>query len=455
MGARMTTYNTRNPLGSSAPMDLYDNAANFDHHTNDVENEFWLDRFGRERCTLFGQEKKNDRLVQAFRDVFQAFLESSGYSGAERSYTAGIVLNGHNEGFVKCDANGSACLFYTPRAGTPLPYTTTGDWESESNLFIVRGDDSLRQDMMKQFGPSYFQFGAIRQKEQGDGWVFIDDADHRPRGFSGPPYVDANGDIIVSFDQSFPKVGSLLVCPDETLALFGITVGASVGLDFAAISMSKDMSLIVNLGEKTVDAETYFRPRVSMTENSDGTFTVTHPPVPSGFETPVMNPSFFGNVDARIVNFTSTTITIAPTVPLNGSVVFDGSDWNVVTAARAKPTVSFNAGVLTVTHQPISYAQEKFALISPRKPNVPISISAGTQQGLNSFSVEFRDPATGNLLSSVPAGSGFFYRRDVEVIAEQGAGSFFIKRGSVKLNAEDVFLENSNLWLLGMQIVQP
>lgn len=309
--------------------------------------------------------------------------------------------------------------------------------------------------LLKQYGPTYIQFGAIRQAVQGGGWRFISDTDHRPRGFSGQPTVDGNGDIIIYFDRGFPKVGGLLVCPDETLALFGITVGASVGLDFAAISMSKDMSLLVNLGDKTIDAETYFRPRVSMSENSDGTFTVTHPPVPSGFEAPVMSPSFVGNVDARIVDFTSTTITIAPTVPLNGSVVFDGSSWNVVTAAKVKPTVSFKAGVLTVTHQPISAAQEKFALISPRKPNVPISISSGTQSGLDSFSVEFRDPSTGGLLSSVPSGAGFFYRRDIDVIAEQGAGSFAIKRGSVKLNAEDVFLENANLWILGMQIVEP
>lgn len=31
----MTTYNTGNPLGSSAAKDLYDNAQNFDHLSND------------------------------------------------------------------------------------------------------------------------------------------------------------------------------------------------------------------------------------------------------------------------------------------------------------------------------------------------------------------------------------------------------------------------------------
>ncbi|MGN5537814.1 hypothetical protein [Alcaligenes sp. Lyrl_28] len=472
----MTTYKTGNPLGSPAPQDLFDNSQNLDHRENDTEKEIWPDRFGRDRLTWYGIERKAERQRDVLESRFDNFLRSSGYQDVG-VYRQGLEITERNQIFWR---DGE---LYRAGASLTLPYTTTGEWAVEGGYFVAVGDAALRQsladadglengaqlvgfkdefnqkwkvsDLLRQFGPTYIQFGAIRQAVQGGGWRFISDIDHRPRGFSGQPAVDSNGDIIVNFDRGFPKVGGLLVCPDETLALFGITVGASVGLDFAAISMSKDMSLIVNLGDKTIDAETYFRPRVSIAENSDGTFTITHPPVPSGFEAPVMSPSFVGNVDARIVDFTSTTITIAPTVPLNGSVVFDGSNWNVVTAAKVKPTLSFNAGVLTVTHQPISAAQEKFALISPRKSNVPISISAGTQQGLNSFSVEFRNPTTGQLLSVVPPGAGFFYQRDVSVIAEQGSGTFSIKRGSVKLNAEDVFLENANLWILGMQIVEP
>lgn len=48
----MTTYNTGNPLGSSAVKDLYDNAENLDIALNDTASTRWVDRFGVSRPTL-------------------------------------------------------------------------------------------------------------------------------------------------------------------------------------------------------------------------------------------------------------------------------------------------------------------------------------------------------------------------------------------------------------------
>jgi|SRR5690625_1568526 len=46
----MTTYNTGNPIGSTDPKDLYDNAENFDQATNGSGH--WKDRLGVTRPTL-------------------------------------------------------------------------------------------------------------------------------------------------------------------------------------------------------------------------------------------------------------------------------------------------------------------------------------------------------------------------------------------------------------------
>ncbi|RYA73925.1 hypothetical protein DD594_28540, partial [Enterobacter cloacae complex sp. 4DZ1-17B1] len=54
----MTIYNTNNPLGSTDPRDLYDNAQNLDQATNTLTDEEWLDRFGVSRLTWFGMEKR-------------------------------------------------------------------------------------------------------------------------------------------------------------------------------------------------------------------------------------------------------------------------------------------------------------------------------------------------------------------------------------------------------------
>lgn len=62
----MTTYKTGNPLGSSAAKDLYDNAQNFDHLSNDRINEKWADRFGVERLTWYGMEKLNENAIAGY-----------------------------------------------------------------------------------------------------------------------------------------------------------------------------------------------------------------------------------------------------------------------------------------------------------------------------------------------------------------------------------------------------
>lgn len=52
----MTTYNTGNPLGSTAAKDLYDNAQNFDFALNSLTQVIWLDRFGVGRRSWYGLE---------------------------------------------------------------------------------------------------------------------------------------------------------------------------------------------------------------------------------------------------------------------------------------------------------------------------------------------------------------------------------------------------------------
>ena len=61
----MTIYNTGNPIGSTAPQDLYDNAQNFDRAVNDVLADTWTDRFGQVRRTLSGADR--DATIQIDR----------------------------------------------------------------------------------------------------------------------------------------------------------------------------------------------------------------------------------------------------------------------------------------------------------------------------------------------------------------------------------------------------
>lgn len=127
--AQMTTYNTGNPLGSKEVKDLFDNAQNFDNFVNNKDARHWPDRFGKDRLTWYGMEER-----------FQEFLINSGYQGIG-DYVAGLELTARNQMFYK---DGE---LYRASATLALPYTLTGDWAQEKDLFVAMGDASLRQDL--------------------------------------------------------------------------------------------------------------------------------------------------------------------------------------------------------------------------------------------------------------------------------------------------------------------
>ncbi|HGV3488319.1 TPA: hypothetical protein ACNGYZ_005446, partial [Raoultella planticola] len=59
----MSTYKTKNPLGSSAVKDLYDNAENVDRFVNDRTKEELDDRLGVLRKTWYGMEMIFNRFI--------------------------------------------------------------------------------------------------------------------------------------------------------------------------------------------------------------------------------------------------------------------------------------------------------------------------------------------------------------------------------------------------------
>ena len=60
----MTSYNTGNPIGSTDPRDLYDNAENFDEAVNNRTADYWVDRLGVSRQTWAGIERSGG--IQGF-----------------------------------------------------------------------------------------------------------------------------------------------------------------------------------------------------------------------------------------------------------------------------------------------------------------------------------------------------------------------------------------------------
>lgn len=82
----MTTYNTGNPLGSAAAKDLYDNAENFDHLSNDQVNELWKDRFGVDRLTWHGMEVRyQEKLSSMGWELIDSFQSGASITRADQA----------------------------------------------------------------------------------------------------------------------------------------------------------------------------------------------------------------------------------------------------------------------------------------------------------------------------------------------------------------------------------
>ncbi|MFX1095002.1 hypothetical protein ABEM57_20515 [Escherichia coli] len=82
----MTTYNTGNPLGSSSAKDLYDNAQNFDHLSNDQSNELWPDRFGNPRLTWHGMEiRYQEKLASMGWTLIDSFQDGANLTRADEA----------------------------------------------------------------------------------------------------------------------------------------------------------------------------------------------------------------------------------------------------------------------------------------------------------------------------------------------------------------------------------
>ncbi|TWI52991.1 hypothetical protein IQ22_02826 [Pseudomonas duriflava] len=135
-----------NTVGSTSPRDLYENAKNLDYLLNG-QNPFYPDRFGRMKESWSGMQAEFRAAQNGRQAQFDAFLMASGYQSLG-TYAAGISITAHNQYVIY---NG---LPYSLSASTAIPYTTTGDWASESSKFILRGDDVLRQDLANTADPS-------------------------------------------------------------------------------------------------------------------------------------------------------------------------------------------------------------------------------------------------------------------------------------------------------------
>lgn len=141
----MTTYFTKNPLGSTSPYDLFDNAQNFDIAVNSITEAIWKDRFGNDRKTYWGMEQQFSAQLLSQEQRFNLFIQNSGYK-VIGDYTEGpLTITEYNQ-LIRYDGE-----LWKLTAATDIPFTTTGtdsaSWVNDSTHFVSIGDAVLRQNL--------------------------------------------------------------------------------------------------------------------------------------------------------------------------------------------------------------------------------------------------------------------------------------------------------------------
>lgn len=115
-------YNLPRPIESHEPLRLID-----------------IDIFPEE-AKKYAEESENwaNKSKNYYENTLEALSEGEVYIG---DYAPGLVVNNYTEFF------GKDGIWYRPSPDLELPYAITGDWETESLLFLSIGDTSLRKDL--------------------------------------------------------------------------------------------------------------------------------------------------------------------------------------------------------------------------------------------------------------------------------------------------------------------
>ncbi|WP_157953031.1 tail fiber/spike domain-containing protein [Limnobaculum parvum] len=232
----MTTYNTGNPLGSPAAKDLYDNAENFDHLSNDRVNIEWNDRFGVPRKTWYGIEKWAQEAISKYGyitiDSFQ--------DGAELTLPNQVLRwklpDGDGE-YYRWDGEFPKSV---PVGSTP---ETSGGIGAGKWLGV--GDAALRTELEDPEGSTkYPEFQLARWRDEGDirGWGAVCDGVTDDITAIQQAISDTGGHIVIPHNIF---ISTHLLVKDKTNPTVEFRNGADLTIDTNFIFADKYRGIIV------------------------------------------------------------------------------------------------------------------------------------------------------------------------------------------------------------------
>jgi len=142
-----------NPLGSTSPYDLFDNAQNFDFAANSITEAIWKDRFGKSRHTWYGIESM---ALQAMLNY--GYITKKSFEQGAALYTPNTVLQLESNGeYYRWDGDWTQPKVVAPAS---TPETTGGIGPGK---WVGVGDASLRSDLFA--GPVRVRVGGLALRD--------------------------------------------------------------------------------------------------------------------------------------------------------------------------------------------------------------------------------------------------------------------------------------------------
>lgn len=241
----MTTYSTKNPMGSIDPRDLYDNSENLDHLSGDRDNETWPDRFGVPRLTWHGIEVMSQNAIANYGWI----LVDSFQSGANLTLSNQALRDTSTGEYYRW---GGAFPKVVPSGSTPATSGGIG-----VNAWVGIADASLRSAlaandgekfigecqtiaMLRTIEPTYDkQRITLREHTAGTG----KGGGQFRAVLSGSSYADNNGTIIKTIGgAAWLRVNSDITNPlmFGAQAVAGVDDSAAINAAIAATSAECD-----------------------------------------------------------------------------------------------------------------------------------------------------------------------------------------------------------------------
>jgi len=203
----MTTYNTRDELGSAAAKNLFDNAENLDFFANDRNAENADDRFGNKRLTWHGIEQQSKRAMSSY-----GYITKDSFEAGATLDTPNTVLRWRFNGeYYRWDGDWSGPKV-VPAGSTPEStggirdggWVSVGDAALRGQLSSERASVLPSVGTMQRLSGVRIPAGIRTLNYQGmrlDNWIEDGDFSLKPHSAISEPIKNAKNEYVVITDN--------------------------------------------------------------------------------------------------------------------------------------------------------------------------------------------------------------------------------------------------------------